>query len=83
MTGAATLNGEPVAFAIMDFFFAGGSMGSVVGEEIARAAERAAQEDGPGLAPADAVEQTVDFSEPVPPAADEPSADDVFSAFKD
>ncbi|MEM7737065.1 MAG: acetyl-CoA carboxylase, carboxyltransferase subunit beta [Deinococcota bacterium] len=44
VTGAATLNGEPVAFAIMDFFFAGGSMGSVVGEEIARAAERAAQE---------------------------------------
>jgi acetyl-CoA carboxylase carboxyl transferase subunit beta len=32
----------------MDFFFAGGSMGSVVGEEIARAAERAAEE-GRGL----------------------------------
>ncbi len=44
VTGAATLGGEPVALAVMDFFFAGGSMGSVVGEEIARAAERAAAE---------------------------------------
>jgi len=44
VTGAATLSGEPVALAVMDFFFAGGSMGSVVGEEIARAAERAAGE---------------------------------------
>lgn len=44
VTGACTLNGEAVALAVMDFFFAGGSMGSVVGEEIARAAERAAAE---------------------------------------
>lgn len=44
VTGACTLNGEAVALAVMDFFFAGGSMGSVVGEEIARAAERAAGE---------------------------------------
>lgn len=44
VTGAAALDGEPVALAVMDFFFAGGSMGSVVGEEIARAAERAAEE---------------------------------------
>lgn len=44
VTGACTLNGEAVALAVMDFFFAGGSMGSVVGEEIARAAERAAVE---------------------------------------
>lgn len=44
LTGAASLQGEPVALAVMDFFFAGGSMGSVVGEEIARAAERAAAE---------------------------------------
>jgi acetyl-CoA carboxylase carboxyl transferase subunit beta len=44
VTGACTLNGEAVALAVMDFFFAGGSMGSVVGEEIARAAERAASE---------------------------------------
>lgn len=45
LAGAATLEGEPVAFAVMDFGFLGGSMGSVVGEEIARAAERAADED--------------------------------------
>ena len=45
VTGAAALDGEPVALAIMDFRFLGGSMGSVVGEEIARAAERAADED--------------------------------------
>ena len=44
ITGAARLMGEPVALAVMDFFFAGGSMGSVVGEEIARSAERAADE---------------------------------------
>ncbi len=48
-------------------------------------AERAVQEEGPGLAPADAVEQTIDLTEPAAPASDaaEPSADDVFSAFKD
>ena len=45
LTGAATLEEEPVALAVMDFRFLGGSMGSVVGEEIARAAERAAEED--------------------------------------
>jgi acetyl-CoA carboxylase carboxyl transferase subunit beta len=44
VTGAANIDGQPVALAVMDFFFAGGSMGSVVGEEIARAAERAAHE---------------------------------------
>ena len=43
-------------------------------------AERAAQEDGPGLAPADAVEQSMDLNEPVQ-SASEPTADDVFSAF--
>ena len=48
-------------------------------------AERAAQEEGPGLAPADEVEQTIDLTEPPAPSGDaaEPSADDVFSAFKD
>ena len=45
VTGGGLLNGEPVGLAIMDFGFAGGSMGSVVGEEIARAAEKSAQED--------------------------------------
>ncbi len=44
LTGAAELAGVPVALAVMDFAFLGGSMGSVVGEEIARAAERAADE---------------------------------------
>lgn len=45
VTGAATIDGERVALAVMDFQFLGGSMGSVVGEEIARAAERAVDED--------------------------------------
>jgi acetyl-CoA carboxylase carboxyl transferase subunit beta len=44
VTGGAQLDGLPVALAVMDFAFLGGSMGSVVGEEIARAAERAADE---------------------------------------
>jgi len=44
VTGSALLEGEPVALVVMDFLFLGGSMGSVVGEEIARAAERAAKE---------------------------------------
>ncbi|MEO0607057.1 MAG: cell cycle transcriptional regulator TrcR [Pseudomonadota bacterium] len=48
-------------------------------------AERAAKDEGPGLAPADAVEQEIDLTAPVAPSNDgpEPSADDVFSAFKD
>lgn len=45
ITGSGLLNGERVAISVMDFFFLGGSMGSVVGEEIARAAERAADEN--------------------------------------
>lgn len=48
LTGGASLHDQPVALVVMDFAFAGGSMGSVVGEEIARAAERAAAE-GRGL----------------------------------
>jgi acetyl-CoA carboxylase carboxyl transferase subunit beta len=39
--GDAAINGIPVVLAVMDFSFMGGSMGSVVGEKIARAAERA------------------------------------------
>ena len=35
-TGTATLEGEPIALAVMDFKFMGGSMGSVVGEKIVR-----------------------------------------------
>ena len=45
VTGGALLDGEEVALMVMDFAFAGGSMGSVVGEEVSRAAERAADED--------------------------------------
>ncbi|HQU73237.1 MAG TPA: acetyl-CoA carboxylase, carboxyltransferase subunit beta [Calditrichia bacterium] len=41
ITGDATIEGKPVVCAIMDFTFIGGSMGSVVGEKIARAADRA------------------------------------------
>ncbi len=45
VTGGGSLDGERIALVVMDFSFMGGSMGSVVGEEIARAAERAAEED--------------------------------------
>jgi acetyl-CoA carboxylase carboxyl transferase subunit beta len=37
--GTATLGGVPVAICAMDFGFMGGSMGAVVGEKVARAAE--------------------------------------------
>lgn len=43
LTGTGTILGIPVALAILDFEFSGGSMGSVVGEEIARVAEHAAR----------------------------------------
>ncbi len=39
--GMARIDGRPVSLAVMDFSFIGGSMGSVVGEKIARAIERA------------------------------------------
>jgi acetyl-CoA carboxylase carboxyl transferase subunit beta len=42
--GTATIEGKPVSLALMDFFFMGGSMGSVVGEKIARAIERGIEE---------------------------------------
>ncbi len=45
--GNATINSRPVALAIMDFSFMGGSMGSVVGEKIARAAELALEQKIP------------------------------------
>jgi acetyl-CoA carboxylase carboxyl transferase subunit beta len=41
VSGVGTLDGLPVAIAFMDFRFIGGSMGSVVGEKIARAGRRA------------------------------------------
>ncbi len=39
--GDAAVEGRPVVIAVMDFSFMGGSMGSVVGEKITRAVERA------------------------------------------
>jgi acetyl-CoA carboxylase carboxyl transferase subunit beta len=47
LTGRANLNGRKAVVAIMDFTFMGGSMGSVVGEKIARAAEHALEEKLP------------------------------------
>lgn len=41
LAGTGTLGGRPVAFAVLDFSFLGGSMGVVVGERIALAAEAA------------------------------------------
>lgn len=41
LTGEATIDGMPIAIGITDFQFMGGSMGSVVGEKIARLMERA------------------------------------------
>ena len=42
--GTGQSGGVPAVLLVMDYAFAGGSMGSVVGEEIARGAERAAEE---------------------------------------
>jgi acetyl-CoA carboxylase carboxyl transferase subunit beta len=44
LAGTATVGGKPVALTLMDFFFMGGSMGSVVGEKVARSIERAIAE---------------------------------------
>ena len=46
-TGSATLEGEPIHLAVMDFKFMGGSMGSVVGEKIVRLGRRALKAKGP------------------------------------
>ncbi len=43
-TGPAAIGGVPVALAVMDFFFMAGSMGSVLGEKIARTIELALEE---------------------------------------
>ncbi len=43
ITGLGRIGGTEVSFGIMDFAFIGGSMGSVVGEKIARTIERAIQ----------------------------------------
>ena len=47
ITGEGTLEGIPVLLAVMDFAFIGGSMGSVVGEKIARAGLRALERKAP------------------------------------
>ncbi|HET9662023.1 MAG TPA: acetyl-CoA carboxylase carboxyltransferase subunit alpha/beta [Thermomicrobiales bacterium] len=48
--GTATIGGEPVVLAVLDFTFLGGSMGVVVGERLARAAELAAGKKRPLIA---------------------------------
>lgn len=49
ITGTATLDGHDVVLGAMDFRFIGGSMGSVVGEKVARAFELATQDRLPVL----------------------------------
>jgi acetyl-CoA carboxylase carboxyl transferase subunit beta len=46
-TGTAKINGMPIVIACMDFSFIGGSMGSVVGEKIARAIDLALKKKDP------------------------------------
>jgi len=47
LSGEATIEGHPVVVVIMDFSFMGGSMGSVVGEKVVRAAEAALEQKKP------------------------------------
>jgi acetyl-CoA carboxylase carboxyl transferase subunit beta len=47
ISGEAKIGGRPVSLVIMDFNFMGGSMGSVVGEKIARSVERAIENKTP------------------------------------
>ena len=47
ISGEATVEGHPIVLVIMDFSFIGGSMGSVVGEKIVRAAEAATEAGRP------------------------------------
>lgn len=47
IAGLGKVNQIPISFAIMDFAFIGGSMGSVVGEKIARTIERAMEHNIP------------------------------------
>jgi acetyl-CoA carboxylase carboxyl transferase subunit beta len=44
ISGTATLDGVNVVLSVFDFFFMGGSMGSVVGEKVTRAIERAIED---------------------------------------
>lgn len=43
ITGIGRINGVETVLAVMDFYFMGGSMGSVVGERVTRAFERAGE----------------------------------------
>ncbi len=45
VSGRGLIMGQPAVIGVMDFEFMGGSMGSVVGEKIARLAERGAEAD--------------------------------------
>jgi len=47
LSGTGAMDGIPVAIAVMDFGFVGGSMGSVVGEKIARVARVALERRAP------------------------------------
>ncbi|WP_025028377.1 acetyl-CoA carboxylase, carboxyltransferase subunit beta [Caldalkalibacillus mannanilyticus] len=47
LTGEGTIKGYPVVIGVMDFNFFGGTLGSVVGEKITRAIERAGQKRYP------------------------------------
>ena len=49
VTGEGTLHNRPIIVGIFDFGFMGGSMGSVVGEKICRAADRAVEGGKPFL----------------------------------
>lgn len=49
MIGSGAMGGIPVIIGAMEFFFLGGSMGSVVGEKVTRAAERSLAERRPLL----------------------------------
>ena len=47
VTGTATLDGHPIVLAVLDFSFMGGSMGVVVGEKLALAADAARKKRHP------------------------------------
>jgi acetyl-CoA carboxylase carboxyl transferase subunit beta len=49
VTGEGTLDGIPVCLGVMDFSFIGGSMGSVVGEKLARAGLKSLEKRAPLL----------------------------------
>jgi acetyl-CoA carboxylase carboxyl transferase subunit beta len=49
ITGTGTIDRQPVVLAVMEFEFLGGSMGSVVGEKVARTFERALRRRQPAI----------------------------------